>query len=211
MGVLPAAVDQHRLDRRRRPRPCRGARTAGPTRSPRPAMPGEQVAGLVRLGASQARSPRSSASTRSAHSRSCPNGLGMRHSSANSSREPGLLGLGRAASRAVCRPACARDLLRAAARARGRARRATNSRNSGAGRSGRDLNSGWYCEATKNGWSWISMISTSRSSGDVPEITRPGGLEPLAQEVVDLVAVAVALVDDGLAVELARLACRRAA
>ena len=33
---------------------------------------------------------------------------------------------------------------------------------------------------------------------------QPGGLEPLAQEDVDLVAVAVALVDDGLAVELAR-------
>ena len=49
----------------------------------------------------------------------------------------------------------------------------TKSRNSGAGRSGRDLNSGWNCEATKNGWSEISMISTRRSSGDVPEITRP--------------------------------------
>ena len=49
----------------------------------------------------------------------------------------------------------------------------TNSRNSGAGRSGRDLNSGWNCEATKNGWSASSMISTRRSSGDVPETTRP--------------------------------------
>src|SRR6185312_13558475 len=49
---------------------------------------------------------------------------------------------------------------------------ATKSRNSGAGRSGRDLNSGWNCEATKNGWSWSSMISTRRSSGDVPETTR---------------------------------------
>src|SRR5688500_17135070 len=33
---------------------------------------------------------------------------------------------------------------------------------------------------------------------------QPGGLEPAAQEVVDLVAVAVALVDHGLAVDLAR-------
>src|SRR3954467_10909739 len=49
----------------------------------------------------------------------------------------------------------------------------TKSRNSGAGRSGRDLNSGWNCEATKNGWSEISMISTRRSSGDVPGFTRP--------------------------------------
>jgi hypothetical protein len=83
--------------------------------------------------------------------------------------------------------------------------------NSGDGRSGRDLNSGWYCEATKNGWSRSSTISTRRSSGDVPETTRPGALEPLAQEVVDLVAVAVALVDDRLAVELAARWSRRAA
>src|SRR5205807_5949088 len=49
----------------------------------------------------------------------------------------------------------------------------TNSRKSGCGRSGRDLNSGWNCAATKNGWSGSSMSSTSRSSGDVPEQTRP--------------------------------------
>src|SRR6185369_9128848 len=47
----------------------------------------------------------------------------------------------------------------------------TKSRNSGAGRSGRDLNSGWNCDATKNGWSSISMISSRRTAGDVPEIT----------------------------------------
>ena len=81
----------------------------------------------------------------------------------------------------------------------------TNSRNSGAGRSGRDLNSGWYCEATKNGCRrrGSSIASTSRSSGDVPEQTSPARLEPPAQVVVDLVAMAVALVDDRLAVELA--------
>ena len=52
----------------------------------------------------------------------------------------------------ACGPRAASALAPPArARARARARRATNSRNSGAGRSGRDLNSGWYCEATKNG------------------------------------------------------------
>ena len=45
--------------------------------------------------------------------------------------------------------------------------------NSGAGRSGRDLNSGWNCEATKNGWSSSSTTSTKRSSGEVPEMLRP--------------------------------------
>src|SRR5205085_9565271 len=49
----------------------------------------------------------------------------------------------------------------------------TKSRNSGCGRSGRDLNSGWYWEATKNGWWGSSIASTSRSSGEVPEQTRP--------------------------------------
>ena len=41
----------------------------------------------------------------------------------------------------------------------------TNSRNSGAGRVGRDLNSGWNCEATNHGWSGSSTISTSRPPG----------------------------------------------
>ena len=49
------------------------------------------------------------------------------------------------------------------------------------------------------------MTSTSRSSGVVPRDDQPGRLEPAAQEVVDLVAVAVALVDHGLAVDLPRL------
>ena len=43
-----------------------------------------------------------------------------------------------------------------------------------------------------------------RGAGD----DQPGGLEPLAEEVVDLVAMAVALVDDRLAVDLARLGVR---
>jgi len=49
----------------------------------------------------------------------------------------------------------------------------TKSRKSGSGRVGRELNSGWNWEATKNGWSGSSMISTRRSSGEVPLATRP--------------------------------------
>src|SRR5204862_8100096 len=60
---------------------------------------------------------------------------------------------------------------------------ATNSRNSGAGFSGRDLNSGWNCEATKNGWSLSSMISTRRSSGDVPDTTSPAASSLLRSEI----------------------------
>ena len=56
---------------------------------------------------------------------------------------------------------------------RARARPATNSRKSGAGRVGRDLNSGWNCEATNHGWSGSSTISTSRPSWNVPLTTRP--------------------------------------
>src|SRR5204862_223806 len=56
-------------------------------------------------------------------------------------------------------------------------------RNSGAGFSGRDLNSGWNCEATKNGWSLSSMISTRRSSGDVPDTTSPAASSLLRSEI----------------------------
>jgi len=56
-----------------------------------------------------------------------------------------------------------------------------NPLNSGAGRSGRDLNSGWNCEATKNGWSSSSITSTRRSSGEVPETrSRDPGACPAA-------------------------------
>ena len=48
----------------------------------------------------------------------------------------------------------------------------TNSRNKGAGRSGRLLNSGWACVAIQNGWSFNSMNSTSRPSGDSPDAAR---------------------------------------
>ena len=121
--------------------------------------------------------------------------------------EPRALGFGGRPHSRPKRPATSSRLAASPARVPLRYSSAarTNSRNSGAGRCGRDLNSGWYWEATKYGWSGSSMISTRRSSGDVPEMTRPAALEPLAQEVVDLVAMAVALVDDGLAVDLARL------
>src|SRR5205807_8110454 len=49
----------------------------------------------------------------------------------------------------------------------------TNSRKSGAGRVGRDLNSGWNWLATNQGWSGSSTISTSRPSYTVPETTSP--------------------------------------
>ena len=98
------------------------------------------------------------------------------------------------------------DVTAAPARSRERSKAApTKSRKSGAGRVGRDLNSGWNWLATNHGWSGSSTISTSRPSWNVPETTRPGVDELLAVLVVDLVAVAVALVDDELAVGLARL------
>ena len=49
------------------------------------------------------------------------------------------------------------------------------------------------------------MISTRRSSGEVPLADQALVLEAAAEHVVDLIAVAVALVDDGLAEDLSRL------
>ena len=77
-----------------------------------------------------------------------------------------------AASRPWTRPGPPAPRPERASRARSSAA-PTNSRNSGCGRSGRDLNSGWYCDATKNGWSGSSMTSTRRSSGEVPQKTSP--------------------------------------
>ena len=48
-----------------------------------------------------------------------------------------------------------------------------NSRKSGWGVSGRDLNSGWYWTATNHGWSGSSAISTNLPSGVMPDTTRP--------------------------------------
>ena len=55
----------------------------------------------------------------------------------------------------------------------GRPAAATSSRNSGCGRSGRLLNSGWAWVPTQNGWSASSMNSTSLLSGEVPQHTNP--------------------------------------
>ena len=105
-----------------------------------------------------------------------------------------------AATRAT-RPDRGLDLGRALARPFHR--RPTKSRNSGCGRSGRDLNSGWYCEATKKGWSGQLDHLDETVVGRRAAEDQAGVLQPLAQVVVHLVAVAVALVDDGLAVDLA--------
>ena len=74
------------------------------------------------------------------------------------------------------------------------------SRNSGCGRFGRDLNSGWNWVPTIHGWSASSPISTRRPSGERPLETSPAAAEPVAVLVVELVAVAVPLEDDRLAV-----------
>src|SRR5205823_7023374 len=50
---------------------------------------------------------------------------------------------------------------------------ATKPRKSGAGRVGRDLNSGWNWLATNQGCSGSSTISTSRPSSNVPQTTSP--------------------------------------
>ena len=55
----------------------------------------------------------------------------------------------------------------------GPGRRRPAPRNSGWGRSGRLLNSGWAWVPTQNGWPGSSMNSTSRPSGEMPEHTSP--------------------------------------
>ena len=123
---------------------------------------------------------------------------------ARSGAGDGLDDIGRAGG---CRRRLAGASDRRARRRPARARRgprcdaATNPSNSGCGRSGRDLNSGWNWLATNHGWSLSSTISTSRPSGDWPDSDHAGRLERLAIAVVDLEAVAMALVDDLLAVD----------
>ncbi len=93
-----------------------------------------------------------------------------------------------------------------AARARARSSAAaTNSRKSGAGRVGRDLNSGWNCEATNHGWSGSSIDLDEPALLEGAADDEPGVDQLLAEGVVHLVAVAVALGDHRLAaVDLAR-------
>ncbi len=76
----------------------------------------------------------------------------------------------------------------------------TNAANSGCGRSGRLLNSGWAWVPTKNGWLGQLDELDQPVVGRGARAHEPGLLEPAAVLVVDLVAVAVALVDDFLAV-----------
>src|SRR5207249_2263944 len=56
----------------------------------------------------------------------------------------------------------------------------TKSANSGWGESGLDLNSGWNCTATYQGWSVISAISTNLPSGVLPEMVRPAWVRQLS-------------------------------
>ena len=48
--------------------------------------------------------------------------------------------------------------------------------NNGCALVGLDLNSGWNWQPTNQGWSGASTISTNRSSGEVPEMTRPASV-----------------------------------
>ncbi len=84
-----------------------------------------------------------------------------------------------------------------------------SSRNSGCGRSGRLLNSGWACVPTQYGWSGSSMNSTSRLSGEVPLHTKPAASKLGPVLLVELVAVTVTLADDRLAVGRGDLAALR--
>ena len=81
-----------------------------------------------------------------------------------------------------------------------------NARKSGWGRPGRERNSGWNCDPTKNGWSRklddLDEASVRRGAGEHDA----GFRQRLAIVVVELKTMAVALVDHGLAVRLARRA-----
>ena len=138
-------------------------------------------------------SPRSRryAMQRSVTARSCREGLAIAASSRNRPRAP-------SASTAALMP-CARAPRCTPIAA------PTKSRKSGCGRVGRDLNSGWNCEATNHGWSSSSIDLDQVLGGEHARDAQPGGLEPRAQVVVDLVAVAVALVDERLAVGVVRV------
>src|SRR5262245_27737538 len=48
-----------------------------------------------------------------------------------------------------------------------------NDANSGCGANGRDLSSGWNCTPMNQGWSWYSIISGNRPSGDMPAKRMP--------------------------------------
>ena len=72
----------------------------------------------------------------------------------------------------------------------------TKSRKSGAGRTGRDLNSGWNWLATNHGWSGSSTISLEPSSYSDPDrLRRPQRMSCGRRWLFTSVAVAVPLVD----------------
>ncbi len=81
----------------------------------------------------------------------------------------------------------------------------TKSANSGCGAKGLDFSSGWNWTPMNQGWSFPSTISGSWPSGLMPEKIRPAGLQLVAVLDVDLVAVAVAFLDHGVAVDLGDL------
>ena len=199
---LPSRDD--RLDRRgRRHRVEVGAEQDA--RLAAPGDPREQVAavgadrraGVVLVGP-RGRAPRARRSRGRRTARSSPDGLAIRHSARERLVQPRALGRRRRASRSrrrreaadVAGPGSPASAARASAAP-------TNSRNSGAGRFGRDLNSGWNCEATKNGCVGAARsTSTRRPSGRGAEQHEPAASSRWRSMVVDLVAVAVALVDD---------------
>ena len=92
----------------------------------------------------------------------------------------------------------------------GRAPPRTNAANSGCGRSGRLLNSGCAWVATKNGCDRAARRTRRGGRRARCPSTPAVLLEPGAVLVVDLVAVAVALVDDFFAVGLVHDRCRAA-
>ena len=83
-----------------------------------------------------------------------------------------------------------------------------SSRNSGCGRSGRLLNSGWACVPTQNGWSAQLDELDQPAVGRRAAADEAGRLEAGPVVRVELVAVAVALADDRLAVGLGDLGAR---
>ena len=197
-------------------------------RSPRPGMrasrlPAPAPAGPAASSSSTSRPiARSRAATSSATARSSPNGLEIRQSSANVSLRrafsASLAGLTSAAGtgprRRPLRAAAAsaddvgglrQALLRAAQR--GADELAEQRRRAVRARLELGVVLRGHEERVVVDLDDLDQALVRRGARD----HQPRGLEPAAQEVVDLVAVAVALVDHGLAVDLAGRACPRGA
>ena len=106
-------------------------------------------------------SPRSRryARQRSATARSLPRGARDRRQLEEQAE--GAVGLDRRRHAVRSRPACTRCAA------------PTKSRKSGCGRVGRDLNSGWNCDAQNHGWSGSSITSTRSLAANTPETRSP--------------------------------------